>query len=62
MNSTDRLAYRVPEAADAIGVSRAQAYELIKKNKIPSIKIGSSIRVPVDALRDWIARRLAEQQ
>jgi excisionase family DNA binding protein len=45
---------------EAIGVSRARAYELIAAGVIPSIRIGSSIRVPVDALRDWIARQIAE--
>ncbi len=58
----EKLAYRVAEAAEAIGVSRAKAYELIGAGTLPSIRIGSSLRVPVDALRAWIARRLAEQQ
>lgn len=56
---TDRLAYRVNEAADAIGISRAKAYELIAAGELPSIRIGSSIRVPAEALRAWIERRLA---
>jgi excisionase family DNA binding protein len=60
--ATQRLAYRVPEAADALGVSRAKAYELISRGEIPSIRVGSSIRVPVDALRAWMDRQLAEQQ
>jgi excisionase family DNA binding protein len=57
----ERLLYRPAEAADAIGVSRARAYELIAAGTIPSIRIGGSIRVPVDALRQWIDRQLAEQ-
>ena len=44
--------------ADAIGISRARCYELIKEETIPSIKIGGSIRVPVDALRAWISAEL----
>jgi excisionase family DNA binding protein len=58
----DRMLYRPAEAADAIGVSRARAYELIAAGTIPSIRIGSSIRVPVEALREWIGRQLAEQR
>jgi excisionase family DNA binding protein len=58
---TERLAYRVNEAADAIGISRARAYELIAEGVIPSIRIGSSIRVPVDQLKALIAKRQAEQ-
>ena len=58
----EQLLYRPTEAADAIGVSRARAYELIAAGVIPSIRIGSSIRVPVAALNEWIARQLAESR
>ena len=54
----DRLAYRVPEFAAAIGVSRAKAYELIARGDVPSIKVGACVRVPVDAVRAWITREL----
>ena len=57
-----QLLLRPAEAADAIGVSRARAYELIAAGTIPSIKIGSSIRVPVIALQAWISQRLAERE
>jgi len=57
----DRLLYRPAEVGDAIGVSRARAYELIAAGVIPSIRIGSSIRVPADSLRAWIAKKVEEQ-
>lgn len=56
---TERMLYRPTEAAEAIGISRARAYELIKDGVIPSIKIGASIRVPVESLRSWIASQAA---
>jgi excisionase family DNA binding protein len=58
----ERLAYRVPEAGEAIGFSRAKMYELIAAGIVPSIRIGGSIRVPADALRNWIAQQLAERE
>ncbi len=58
----EKLAYRVAEAGEAIGCSRAKTYELIAEGKLPAIRIGGSLRVPVDALRECIARLLAEQQ
>jgi excisionase family DNA binding protein len=61
MTVENRLLLRPAEAADAIGVSRARAYELIAAGKIPSIRIGTSIRVPVAALRGWIDAQLAER-
>ena len=52
---------RVREAADALGVSRSKAYELIASGQIPSVKMGRGcVRVPVEALRAWIDRQLAE--
>ncbi|HEY3090682.1 MAG TPA: helix-turn-helix domain-containing protein [Jatrophihabitantaceae bacterium] len=41
----------VEEAGDALGVSRASAYEGVRKGEIPSIKIGRRIVVPTAALR-----------
>jgi excisionase family DNA binding protein len=57
----ERILYRVAEAADAIGVSRSRAYELIAEGVIPSIRIGASLRVPVDALRARIEQQLSER-
>ena len=54
---TEKLALRPTEAAEAIGVSRSRAYALIAKGELPSVRIGNSVRVPVDALRRWIESR-----
>jgi excisionase family DNA binding protein len=59
--SIERLLLRPAEVGEAIGVSRARAYELIAAGTIPHIKLGSSIRVPRVALDAWIARELADQ-
>ena len=59
--ATDRLLYRPAEVGEAIGVSRARAYELIAQGVIPSIRIGSSIRVPVEALRAWIGKQMQDR-
>jgi excisionase family DNA binding protein len=58
---TDRLMLRPTEAADAIGVSRSKAYELIARGDIPSVKVGGCVRVPVKALNAWIERQLTER-
>ena len=56
----DKLLLRPIEAAEAIGIGRSKAYELLASGELPSIRIGSSVRVPVDALRAWIERKSAE--
>ena len=60
-NQVDRLLLRPAEAAEAIGIGRSKTYELLASGELPSIRIGSSVRVPVDALRAWIARQVAER-
>lgn len=61
-NHPGRLALRVQETADALGLSRAKTYELIADGTIPSVRIGASIRVPVDALRQMIDKQMASRQ
>lgn len=41
----------VEEAGQALGISRASAYEGVRSGAIPSIKIGRRIVVPTAALR-----------
>jgi excisionase family DNA binding protein len=57
----DRLLLRPTEAGEAIGVSRSKIYELLARGELPSIRIGGSVRVPLNELREWIARQLTEQ-
>jgi len=57
----ERLALRPAEFAETIGVSRSKAYELLAANPGLSIRIGGSIRVPVDALQQWMAKQRAER-
>lgn len=54
------LLLRPPEVARLLGVSRSRAYELIASGVLPSVRIGRSIRVPLAALRAWIASNINE--
>ena len=51
VNVNTRFALRVPETAEVLGISRSKTYELIGRGVIPSVRLGGSIRVPVDALK-----------
>jgi excisionase family DNA binding protein len=44
------LVLTVEEAADVLRISRGSAYEAIRANEIPHIRIGRTIRVPRAAL------------
>ena len=59
MIAMNKLLLRPAEAAEAIGIGRSKVYDLIASGDLPSIRIGGSVRVPVDELKAWIARRVA---
>ena len=42
----ERLCVTVTEAAYMLGISRNNAYELVKRREIPSIKLGKRILIP----------------
>lgn len=48
------LMLSVPEMAAALGISRAGAYELVRTDGFPALKIGSRIVIPKDKLREWV--------
>ena len=49
------------EAAKRLSIARSSLYELLLTNQIVSLKIGRSRRVPLDALAEYIDRKLREQ-
>ena len=50
----ERRRLRPHEAAELLGLCRSTVYELIASGAIPSITIGKSRRVPLEALRAWV--------
>ena len=62
MKEINRLTFRPTEAAEALGYSRSKTYEMIASGEIPSIELGGCRRVPVDILRQLIAKKLAERE
>jgi excisionase family DNA binding protein len=45
---------KVPEVARIIRVARSRAYELVAEGKIPSVRIGRSVRVSRKELDRWL--------
>jgi len=50
----ERLTMTVEEAADALGISRALAYELVARSELPSLRLGRRIVVPRRALEAMV--------
>ena len=49
------LLLKPAEAAEMLRVSRARVYELLAGGELPTIKIGKFTRIPMSALREWVA-------
>jgi excisionase family DNA binding protein len=52
-----RLLLRPPEAAEVLGISRALAYRWAQDGTLPTIRVGRAVRIPHDALVEWIDSR-----
>lgn len=51
------LTLTVPEVGEALGISRAKAYDLVRSEGFPSMRIGTRILVPRDKLIRWIDKQ-----
>lgn len=58
----EKLLLRPAEVIETTGLSRSTIYALIASGVIPSIRIGRSVRVPADRLREWVETKMAEQE
>ncbi|MEW6475355.1 MAG: helix-turn-helix domain-containing protein [Actinomycetota bacterium] len=54
MLGDNRLVLTVAEAATALGISRAHAYELVARHELPAVRLGRRIVVPRRALEQLI--------
>jgi excisionase family DNA binding protein len=50
----DKLLLTPEETAQVLSIGRSKVYELMSCGNLPSVRIGGSRRVPVDALNRFI--------
>lgn len=48
------LVLTVYQVQEILGISRAKAYELSRRNGFPAVRIGRVIRIPRDAFFIWL--------
>ena len=51
------LTLRVEDLMSILGIGRNTAYELVRSRKIRSIRIWRQLRIPKDAIQDYLAQR-----
>jgi excisionase family DNA binding protein len=57
-----RLLLTVPEAAEALAISRSKLYELLAAGLVRSVRIDGSRRVPLEALETYVATLLDKEE
>ena len=51
----EKLTLSVDELAQELGISKPLAYDLIKRDGFPAVRISERrIIIPIDALRSWL--------
>ena len=52
-----RLLLSVREAATAMGICEKTLWTITQQGEIPVIRIGRSVRYPLEGLREWIQKQ-----
>ena len=60
MRKVERLALSVTEVAESLGISRAQAYKMVKSGELPSISVGTRRLIPDAWVREWMEEQRTE--
>jgi excisionase family DNA binding protein len=59
---TEKQYYSVREVAKILSLSRQQVYNLLAQGEVPCVHFGKSKRIPIPALDDYLANKLADAQ
>ena len=51
------LTLRVEDLMPILGIGRNTAYELVRSGQIRSIRIGRQLRIPKDAVQEYLAQK-----
>ncbi len=58
LEEIEPLLLRITEVATTLGLGRTKVFALVRTGELPVIRIGRSVRVPREALQDWIWQHL----
>jgi excisionase family DNA binding protein len=57
MTAMEPLVVTVGEAADLLRISRAKAYRLAATGELPTVRVGATLRVPLEGLKEYVRER-----
>jgi len=56
MENNEKLTYSVPQMAHALGISRSNAYDLVQRGLIPSVRLRGRVLIPRKAITEWLEK------
>lgn len=59
MIANEPLLLRVREVANLLRIGDSTAYALVAANKLPTVRIGRTVRIPREGLLAWIENQTA---
>ena len=62
MKASEPVLITVEEMAARLSIGRTIAWELVRKRKIRSVKIGRTRRVPITAIQEYVARLMESEE
>ena len=54
MVEQERVTLSIEEAAGMLGISRAHAYELVRRGALPRLRLGRRVVIPRKALEEFV--------
>lgn len=51
----------VKQLADYLGIGMNTAYQLVKMQGFPALKLGKRIIIPIDSLEDWVKKETEQK-
>ena len=58
----EKATISVQQLSDQLGISLHKAYELVRRDDFPSIRIGTRILIPTDAFMQWLIDNAKEKK
>ena len=57
----EKAAISIDEMSEQLGITRSQAYEIVKRKDFPCIRIGRRIIIPTVTFKEWLVESSKKQ-